>query len=53
MLSGPVGIELTVEVTSNGDQEHDLNLNGETGADRLPRESQTVSFGVIDAEAQA
>jgi uncharacterized cupredoxin-like copper-binding protein len=37
-----------------GDQEHDLNLNGETGTDRLqPGESQTADFGVIDADAQA
>jgi nitrite reductase (NO-forming) len=43
-----------VEVTNNGDQEHDLNLEGETGTDRLPpRESQTADFGVIDADAQA
>ena len=50
----PVGTQLTVEVTNNGDQEHDLNLNGEIGTDRLkPGESQTADFGVIDAEAQA
>ena len=43
-----------MEVTNNGDQEHDLNLNGETGTDRLqPGESQTADLGVIDAEAQA
>jgi nitrite reductase (NO-forming) len=50
----PPGTQLIVEVTNNGDQEHDLNLNGETGTDRLPPgESQTADFGVIDAEAQA
>jgi nitrite reductase (NO-forming) len=50
----PRGTQLIVEVTNNGDQEHDLNLNGETGTDRLqPGESQTADFGVIDAEAQA
>jgi nitrite reductase (NO-forming) len=50
----PPGTHLIVEVTNNGDQEHDLNLNGETGTDRLqPGESQTADFGVIDAEAQA
>jgi nitrite reductase (NO-forming) len=43
-----------VEVTNNGDQEHDLNLEGETGTDRLPpSESQTADFGLIDADAQA
>jgi nitrite reductase (NO-forming) len=50
----PIGTHLIVEVTNNGDQEHDLNLNGETGTDRLqPGESQTADFGVIEAEAQA
>jgi len=50
----PVGTQLIVEVTNNGDQEHDLNLNGETGTDRLqPGESQTADFGVIDADTQA
>lgn len=50
----PLGSQLIVEVTNNGDQEHDLNLEGETGTDRLqPGESQTADFGVIDAEAQA
>jgi nitrite reductase (NO-forming) len=50
----PAGTDLIVEVTNNGDQEHDLNLEGETGTDRLqPGESQTADFGVIDAEAQA
>jgi nitrite reductase (NO-forming) len=50
----PAGTHLMVEVTNNGDQEHDLNLNGETGTDRLkPGESQTADLGVIDAEAQA
>jgi nitrite reductase (NO-forming) len=50
----PLGTQLIVEVTNNGDQEHDLNLEGETGTDRLqPGETQTADFGVIDAEAQA
>jgi nitrite reductase (NO-forming) len=50
----PPGTHLIVEVINNGDQEHDLNLEGETGTDRLPPgESQTADFGVIDAEAQA
>lgn len=50
----PFGTHLIVEVTNRGDQEHDLNLNGETGTDRLPPgESQTADFGVIDADAQA
>lgn len=30
----PSGTHLIVEVTNNGDQEHDLKLNGETGTDR-------------------
>ena len=50
----PSGTRLQVEVTNNGDQEHDLKLNGETGTDRLrPGESQTADFGVIDADTQA
>lgn len=50
----PAGTRLQVEVTNNGDQEHDLNLKGETGTDRLqPGESQTADFGVIDADTQA
>ena len=50
----PSGTHLIVEVTNNGDQEHDLNLEGETGTDRLPpSESQTADFGLIDADAQA
>ena len=50
----PSGTRLLVEVTNNGDQEHDLNLNGETGTDRLqPDESQTADLGVIDADTQA
>jgi nitrite reductase (NO-forming) len=50
----PPGTRLQVEVTNNGDQEHDLNLKGETGTDRLqPGESQTADFGVIDADTQA
>ena len=50
----PTGTRLHVEVTNNGDQEHDLNLNGETGTDRLQSgESQTADFGVIDADTQA
>jgi nitrite reductase (NO-forming) len=50
----PTGTRLQVEVTNNGDQEHDLNLKGETGTDRLqPSESQTTDFGVIDSDTQA
>lgn len=50
----PSGTHLFVEVTNNGDQEHDLKLNGETGIDRLqPGESDTADFGVIDADAEA
>jgi nitrite reductase (NO-forming) len=50
----PAGTHLMVEVTNRGGQEHDLNLNGETGTDRLqPGETQTADFGVIDADAQA
>lgn len=50
----PSGTHLMVEVTNRGGQEHDLNLNGETGTDRLqPGETQTADFGVIDADAQA
>lgn len=50
----PAGTHVMVEVTNNGDIAHDLNLNGETGTDRLqPGESQTADFGVIDADAQA
>jgi nitrite reductase (NO-forming) len=48
------GMHLIVEVTNTGDQEHDLNLNGETGTDRLHSgESQTADFGVLDADEEA
>jgi nitrite reductase (NO-forming) len=50
----PPDTHLLVEVTNNGDQEHDLNLNGEIGTKRLrPGESETADFGVIESDAQA
>jgi nitrite reductase (NO-forming) len=50
----PAGTHLMVEVTNNGDLVHTLNLEGDTGTDRLqPGESQTADFGVIDADTQA
>jgi nitrite reductase (NO-forming) len=50
----PAGTHLMVEVTNNGDLVHTLNLEGDTGTDRLqPGESQTADFGLIDADAQA
>jgi nitrite reductase (NO-forming) len=50
----PAGTDLIVEVTNKGDQVHTLNLQGETGTDRLqPGDSQTADFGVIDADTQA
>jgi nitrite reductase (NO-forming) len=50
----PRGTDLIVNMTNNADVAHDLKLEGETGTDRLqPGESQTVDFGVIDAEAHA
>jgi nitrite reductase (NO-forming) len=50
----PAGTHLMVEVTNNGDLVHTLNLEGDTGTDRLqPSDSQTVDFGVIDADTQA
>ena len=50
----PAGTDLIVEVTNKGDQVHTLNLEGETGTDRLqPGDSQTADFGVIDADTQA
>jgi uncharacterized cupredoxin-like copper-binding protein len=50
----PAGTDLIVEVTNKGDLVHTLNLQGETGTDRLqPGDSQTADFGVIDADTQA
>jgi nitrite reductase (NO-forming) len=50
----PAGTDLIVEVTNNGDLVHTLNLQGETGTDRLqPGDSQTADFGVVDADTQA
>jgi len=50
----PAGTHLMVEVTNNGDLVHTLNLEGDTGTDRLqPGQSQTADFGVIDADTQA
>jgi nitrite reductase (NO-forming) len=50
----PAGMDLIVEVTNQGDLVHTLNLQGETGTDRLqPGDSQTADFGVIDADTQA
>jgi nitrite reductase (NO-forming) len=50
----PAGTHLIVNVTNAGELEHDLNLNGEIGTDRLqPGGSQTADLGVIDATAQA
>jgi len=50
----PAGTHLMVEVTNNGDLVHTLNLEGDTGTDRLqPGDSQTADFGVIDADTQA
>lgn len=50
----PSGSQLQVEVTNGGDLMHDLTLEGETGTDRLDTgETQTVDFGVIDADTQA
>jgi nitrite reductase (NO-forming) len=50
----PSGSHLQVEVTNGGELVHDLNLEGETGTDRLqPGESQTADFGVIDEDTQA
>ncbi|MGH9233487.1 MAG: hypothetical protein ACRD0R_09150 [Acidimicrobiales bacterium] len=50
----PAGSHLQVEVTNGGDLQHDLNLQGETGTDRLDSgETQTADFGVIDADTQA
>jgi nitrite reductase (NO-forming) len=50
----PAGMHLMVEVTNNGDLVHTLNLEGDAGTDRLqPGDSQTVDFGVIDADTQA
>ena len=41
-------------MTNGGDLQHDLNLQGETGTDRLESgETQTADFGVIDADTQA
>jgi nitrite reductase (NO-forming) len=50
----PPGTRLTASATNEGDMEHDLKLEGETGTERLPPgESQTVDFGVIDADTEA
>jgi nitrite reductase (NO-forming) len=50
----PAGSRLSVEVLNNGDIEHDLNLEGEIGTDRLePGEAETADFGVIDADTEA
>ena len=50
----PAGTRLAVDVTNKGDLAHDLNLDGETGTDRLqPGDSQVADLGVIDADAEA
>ena len=50
----PTGTRLVVDVANTGDLVHTLNLEGEIGTDRLQSgESQTVDFGVIDADTEA
>jgi nitrite reductase (NO-forming) len=50
----PAGTRLTVDVTNEGDLEHDLNLDGETGTERLPPGgAQVADLGVIDSDAEA
>jgi nitrite reductase (NO-forming) len=50
----PAGTRLTISVTNKGDLAHDLNLDGETGTERLqPGETQAADLGVIDADAEA
>jgi nitrite reductase (NO-forming) len=50
----PAGMHLMVEVTNNGDLVHTLNLEGDTGTDRLqPGDTETADFGVIDADTEA
>ncbi len=50
----PAGTRLTVDVTNKGDLAHDLNLDGETGTERLqPGGTQVADLGVIDADAEA
>jgi nitrite reductase (NO-forming) len=47
-------MHLMVEVTNNGDLVHTLNLEGDTGTDRLQSgDTETADFGVIDADTEA
>jgi nitrite reductase (NO-forming) len=50
----PRGSHLLVDVVNGGELEHDLNLQGEAGTDRLPPGATAVAdFGVIEGDTQA
>jgi nitrite reductase (NO-forming) len=48
------GTEVVVNVTNTGAMPHDLKLGGEVGTSMLdPGESETVSLGMVDGDAEA